>query len=55
MQGPTKPRWQILCERAANEQDPDELLKLVKEINDLLSARQKRLSDDRDKQRGGLS
>lgn len=44
MQGPTKARWQELCEQAANEQDPKKLLELVREINDLLSAKQNRLN-----------
>jgi hypothetical protein len=43
MQGPTKERWQLLCEQAASEQDPKKLLELVREINELLSAKQKRL------------
>ena len=28
--------WRTLCEEAQNEQDPQRLLELVKEINDLL-------------------
>jgi len=37
-------RWMQLAELAANEQDPDELLKLVHEINLLLAQKQDRLS-----------
>jgi hypothetical protein len=44
MQGPVKERWQILCERAANEQDPQKLMELVREINKLLSEKQTRLN-----------
>lgn len=44
MQGPVKERWQILCEQAANEQDPQKLLELVREINQLLDDKQKRLN-----------
>ena len=51
--------WMELCERAAFEQDSAKLLELVRKINDLLEAKQKRLaqtvpwdkpeeSDDRD-------
>lgn len=44
MQGPVKERWQILCEQAANEQDPQKLMDLVREINRLLEEKQKRLT-----------
>jgi hypothetical protein len=37
MQGKTRERWQKLCERAANEQDPRKILELVEEINRLLA------------------
>ena len=43
MQGEKKERWQQLCEQAAIEQDPLKLLKLVKEINDLLTEKEERL------------
>jgi hypothetical protein len=43
MQGPVKERWQILCEQAANEQDGAKLVELIKEINELLAAKQARL------------
>jgi hypothetical protein len=36
MQGAPDERWEMLCELAANEQDPQKLLALVQEINDLL-------------------
>jgi hypothetical protein len=45
MQGPTRERWEELCEQAANEQDSDKLLELVKEINRLLAEQQDRLSN----------
>jgi hypothetical protein len=38
-----KERWKMLCEKAAVEQDPVKLRELVKEISDLLEAKQKRL------------
>jgi hypothetical protein len=36
-------RWMQLAELAANEQDPDKLMKLVDEINLLLAQKQDRL------------
>jgi len=33
-------RWMQLCEQAAVEQDPETLMKLVEEINQLLEAKQ---------------
>jgi hypothetical protein len=44
MQGVNKERWRILCEQAANEQDSERLMELVKEINELLGKKQDRLS-----------
>ena len=43
MQGKKKERWEELCAQAAIEQDPLKLLKLVKEINDLLTEKEERL------------
>ena len=42
MQGANKERWKVLCEQAATEQDPIKLHRLVKEINDLLEAKEAR-------------
>jgi hypothetical protein len=36
-------RWLYLCQQASVEQDPDKLLVLIKEINDLLEAKEARL------------
>ena len=44
MQGKTRERWQELCERAANEQDPAKMLVTVEEINRLLAVKYDRLS-----------
>jgi hypothetical protein len=38
-----KESWRVLCEQAATEQDPEKLHRLVKEINDLLEAKEARL------------
>jgi hypothetical protein len=43
MKGETRERWEKLCQLAANEQDPERLLKLVSEINRLLSEKEQRL------------
>ena len=43
MEGDVKARWMVLCERAANEQDPARMLELVREINELLEAKERRL------------
>ena len=50
MIGDTKERWRELCEQASVEQDPDNLLELVKEINQLLEEKRTRLADKRKKQ-----
>jgi hypothetical protein len=48
-------RWKQLCAQAAVEQDPKRLSELVREINDLLEAKQKRLNNSREakSQNGG--
>ncbi len=43
MQGPTRERWHQLCEQAAVEQDPDRLMQLIQEINQLLEEKEARL------------
>jgi len=43
MQGENKERWKRLCEQAAVEQDPQKLLELAKQINDLLLGKRHRL------------
>jgi hypothetical protein len=42
-----KERWWELCERAANEQDPERLVALAKEINQLLEEKEARLKRER--------
>jgi hypothetical protein len=37
-------RWMKLCEEAADEKEPQQFLKLIKEINDLLEAKRLRFS-----------
>jgi hypothetical protein len=43
MQGETKERWKVLCEQATIEKDPQKLLKLITEINELLMTKEGRL------------
>jgi hypothetical protein len=40
-------RWKQLCEQAVVEQDPDKLMRLVAEINRLLSEKEERLKANR--------
>jgi hypothetical protein len=47
MQGEIGERWKLLCEQAAKEQDPAKLIELVREINDLLEAKQARLDAEK--------
>ena len=47
MQGENKERWKVLCEQAAVEQDPEKLLELTRQINDLLLGKQQRLDGER--------
>jgi len=50
VQGPVKDQWDALCEQAAVEQDPQQLITLVKEINRLLAEKQDRLEAKATKQ-----
>jgi hypothetical protein len=43
MKGETREHWQKLCQLAADEQNPEELMRLVTEINRLLDEKEKRL------------
>ena len=43
MKGEKKEIWMQLCERAATEQDADKLMELIKQINDLLEEKERRL------------
>lgn len=47
MQGETGELWLTLCAKAAEEQDPAKLLKLVEEINRLLGEKESRLQRQR--------
>ena len=51
MLGQRRERWMELCELAAKEQDPEKLLKLVQQINQMLEEKQNRLDDARKNER----
>jgi hypothetical protein len=56
LKGEKREIWMHLCEQAAVEQDPDKLMDLIKEINQLLEEKERRLkggtnSSDRDGQK----
>ncbi len=53
LQRETTERWWALCEQAAVEQDPDRLLLLVREIDQLLNEKQERLKQKRSKSENG--
>ena len=50
MLGENRERWMDLCELAAKEQDPEKLLKLVQQINQMLEEKQTRLDAVRSKE-----
>lgn len=47
MKGPKLEKWQELCQQAANEHDPEALLKLIDEINKMLWEKEQRLKAER--------
>ena len=42
-------RWFHLCQQPSVEQDPDKLVALVREINDILEGKERRLLREREK------
>jgi len=52
MIGENEERWRKLCEEAAKEQDSDRLLELVRQINQMLAAKERRLQDKIKRQDG---
>jgi hypothetical protein len=53
MKGEKKEQWMKLCELAASEQDPQKLLALVIQINDLLEEKERRLGMLPPREQGG--
>ena len=51
MKGETRERWEMLCAQAAEEQDSEKLLALVKEINKLLEEKEQRLKQQQAEKR----
>jgi len=47
MQGETGERWRELCGQAAVEQDAQKLIELIRDINELLGAKERRLESTR--------
>jgi len=44
MRGDKRERWMELCAQAAEEQDPKKLMRLIAEIDRMLSEKQERLT-----------
>lgn len=47
MQGKTREHWMELCEQAAAEQDSERLMKLIREIDEMLEQKELRLKGRR--------
>jgi hypothetical protein len=52
MIGENEERWRKLCEEAPKEQDSDRLLELVRQINQMLADKERRLQDKIKRQDG---
>jgi hypothetical protein len=50
MQGENLERWQKLCQEAVGEQDPERLMQLIREINQMPSEKDNRLRQHRQTQ-----
>jgi hypothetical protein len=50
VQGKTAERWRELCAQAAEEQDPNDLMRLIGEINELLEEKEQRLKAPQNKE-----
>jgi hypothetical protein len=46
MQGENKERWRELCEKASTERNPKVMLELIRQINDLLEAKKRRIEQE---------
>jgi hypothetical protein len=51
MQSPSQVSLQRLCNKAANEQDPDKLLELVREINRLFEEKSDGIAETADQEK----
>jgi hypothetical protein len=52
MQGEAKERWKELCEQAAVERDPEAFTALIRELNDVLEEKERRLKATQSKSSG---
>jgi hypothetical protein len=52
MKGEPGERWHELCSLAAQEQDPDRLMDLIREINELLEQKEQRLKREASQPKG---
>jgi hypothetical protein len=52
MKGERGERWQALCSQAAQEQDPDRLMELIRQINELLDEKEQRLKREKANEKG---
>jgi hypothetical protein len=52
MKGERGERWRDFCSQAVTEQDPDRLMELIREINDLLEEKEQRLKRERATEKG---
>jgi hypothetical protein len=50
MRGETGERWRDLCAQAAVEQDPERLIALIQQINQLLEQKEQRLNQQSHRQ-----
>ncbi|HEX6803433.1 MAG TPA: hypothetical protein VF133_07100 [Terriglobales bacterium] len=50
MHGEKREEWKRLCELAADEQEPDKLMQVVKRLNELLEEKEERLKQQRAEQ-----
>jgi hypothetical protein len=55
VQNKKKERWEILCQQAAVERDPQKLLLLVRELNEALKEREERLNGPHKASEAGTS
>jgi hypothetical protein len=46
MRGEHKIHWLVLCEQATTEQDPKKFMELIRQINQALEAKERRLNDE---------
>jgi predicted Zn-dependent protease len=53
LKGQKRERWEELCKQAADEQDPEKLIDLIQEINQLLDEKEQRLKQQKGTNQAG--